>query len=313
MEHFVTLFDSLFLPQGLALHLSMERHIKDYTLWIVCMDEDAHAALAKLDLPNVRLLELGKVETPELLRVKPKRTISEYCWTVTPFAPRIVFEADPDISRVTYVDADLWFRKHPAAIFRELEASGKNVLITDHAFAPEYDHSTTLGQYCVQFITFTRGGGETVRKWWEERCIEWCYARAEDGKFGDQKYLDDWPERFPDAVHVLNDKELALGPWNATRFPYGRSIFYHFHGLRLTSETSLNVSAYAYILKRPLIEYVYRPYIADLREASAILKRAGVKFRQQAESAGLLSSALRRLGRIYQLVVTTLPSGKMRW
>ena len=26
MEHFVTLFDSLFLPQGLALHMSMERH-----------------------------------------------------------------------------------------------------------------------------------------------------------------------------------------------------------------------------------------------------------------------------------------------
>jgi hypothetical protein len=34
MEHYVTLFDSLFLPQGLALHMSMERHAGVYTLWI---------------------------------------------------------------------------------------------------------------------------------------------------------------------------------------------------------------------------------------------------------------------------------------
>ena len=35
--------DSLFLPQGLALHMSMERHVKDYTLWILCVDDEAHA------------------------------------------------------------------------------------------------------------------------------------------------------------------------------------------------------------------------------------------------------------------------------
>ena len=50
MEHYVTLFDSLFLPQGLALHISMERHLKDYTLWILCVDDQAHEILSKLNL-----------------------------------------------------------------------------------------------------------------------------------------------------------------------------------------------------------------------------------------------------------------------
>ena len=47
MEHYVTLFDSLFLPQGLALHMSMERHAGNYTLWILCIDDAVHDVLTK--------------------------------------------------------------------------------------------------------------------------------------------------------------------------------------------------------------------------------------------------------------------------
>ena len=111
MEPYVTLFDSFFLPQGLALHISMERHVDNYTLWILCVDDEVHDALSKLNLPNVRLLQLSKLETSELLAVKPTRSIGEYCWTLTPFTSRFVFEMDTTVSRVTYLDADMWFRK----------------------------------------------------------------------------------------------------------------------------------------------------------------------------------------------------------
>ena len=214
MEHYVTLFDSLFLPQGLALQSSLERHASPYVLWILCMDDEAYEVLNRLRLPHVRLLRLAEVETAELLRVKRERSRAEYCWTITPFTPRFVFGADPAVRRVTYVDADLWFRDAPAPIFREFERSGKQVLITDHAYAPEHDQTATHGRYCVQFITFTREGGEPVRQWWQERCVEWCFARSENGKFGDQKYLDDWPERFGDQVHVLRHAEWTRAPWN---------------------------------------------------------------------------------------------------
>jgi len=155
----------------------MERHVCEYVLWVLCVDDETHDVLQRLALPNVRLLKLSELETDELLSVKPGRAIAEYCWTLTPFAPRFVFETEPTVKRVTYLDADLWFRKHPKPIFDELDASGKCVLITDHAYAPEYDQSATSGQFCVQFMTFHRDGGELVRQWWEERCIEWCFAR----------------------------------------------------------------------------------------------------------------------------------------
>lgn len=282
MEHYVTLFDSLFLPQGLALHMSMERHAGDYyTLWTLCVDDETHDILTKLNLPNVRLLQLSMLETDELKQVKADRSKGEYCWTVTPFAPRFVFETEPAVQRVTYLDADLWFRKNPIPIFREFDASGKHVLITDHAYAPECDHSATSGQYCVQFMTFTRDG-EGVRKWWERRCIEWCYARPEDGKFGDQKYLDDWPERFSSQVHVLSDKEMALAPWNATRFPYSGGIFWHFHKLRISKiGSSLLVQYGTYPLPKATRFYVYLPYLQDLRDAIILLKDNGFNVNPQ--------------------------------
>lgn len=293
MEHYVTLFDSLFLPQGLALHASMQRHIKNHTLWILCVDDEAHRALTQLSLPNVRLLQLSQLETKDLLRVKPGRSKGEYCWTLTPFAPRFVFEADPNVSRVTYIDADIWFRKDPAPIFEEFENSGKAVLITDHAYAPEYDQSATSGQYCVQFVTFERVEGEEVRDWWEQRCIEWCYAHFEDGKFGDQKYLDVWPTLFKNKVHVLMNKELCLAPWNASRFPYGNAVIYHFHGLRITGPSSVHIGFYK--IPKATFNSVYLTYFQDFKISNSILSGIGFSIKTQKKKDWFLVELLRLL------------------
>ena len=292
MEHFVTLFDLLFLPQGLALHRSMERHSGNYTLWILCMDDEVHEILSLMKLPNVQLLQLSLVETKELERVKSERTVGEYCWTVKPFALKFVFDSDISVKRVTYLDADLWFRKSPAPIFQEFDKSGKDVLITDHAYSPEYDLSEKSGQFCVQFITFTREGGDSVRKWWEERCIEWCFARYENGKFGDQKYLDDWPERFPEQVHVLSNQGWTLAPWNANRFPYSNGIFWHFHELRLTEKRSKPMVQFTTSYSIPSItrKQIYEPYLEDLRVVIEVMKSHGIqpKIQQKYRTFGRL-------------------------
>ena len=290
MEHYVTLFDSLFLPQGLALHASLERHAGSYTLWVLCVDERAHEVLTTLALPNVRLLRLADWETPELLRVKPGRSRGEYCWTLTPFAPRFVFDADASVRRVTYLDADLWFCAAPAALLREFDASGKFVQITEHAYAPEHDQCQSSGRYCVQFMTFVRDRGETVRSWWADRCIEWCYARLEDGKFGDQKYLDDWTERFADQVHVLQDQRLLQAPWNAIRFPPGDAAAFHFHGLRLTAGGGVLLSE-NYQLPLATIRTHYEPYVGALGRAVQRLRAAGYNCAPQVRGSALLLRA----------------------
>jgi hypothetical protein len=266
-EHYVTLFDRFYLPQGLALHSSMQRHCGDFTLWVLCMDQEVHTLLSCLDLPQVRLLQLSDWETPELLAVKPGRTRGEYCWTLTPFSVQFVFSSDPEVARVTYVDADTWFLSSPKPIFDELRQSGKAVLITEHAYAPEHDQTATFGRYCVQFMCFERVSGEAVRAWWELRCLEWCFARHEDGKFGDQKYLDDWEVRFRDQVHVLRNQALTMGPWNASRFPYSAAVVWHFHKVRLDIRAGRVRRMWGgdYPLPGPTRRHVYEPYFVDLR------------------------------------------------
>jgi hypothetical protein len=263
-EHYVTLFDSYFLPQGLALHESLENKAEEFMLWVICIDDKTKNVLDLLEKSTIRTIALAEVETPALLSVKQVRTRAEYCWTLSPFTAKWVFAQDSGIERVTYIDADMYLFKSPRAIFREFEESGKAVLITEHAYDAEYDQSAYSGQYCVQFMIFQRYLCEPVRQWWEDRCVEWCYARLEDGKFGDQKYLDDWPERFPEYVHVLSQLDLILGPFNAKRFPYSRAIAFHFSGVKILNTKRVMLHS-SYIVPKPTDINLYVPYAKSLR------------------------------------------------
>ena len=188
MEHFVTLFDSRFLLLGLTLHASLQKFSPNSHLWIICIDELVEQQINKLKLDHVSTIPLRTIETVELQAVKSTRTVGEYCWTLTPFAPKSVFDLAPDAERVTYLDSDLFFFSSPEIIFNEFESSGKHVLITEHAYSPKFDRTAQSGRFCVQFMTFRRTPeGLGVMKWWQDRCLEWCYDRYEDGKFGDQK------------------------------------------------------------------------------------------------------------------------------
>lgn len=300
VEHYVTLFDSGFLPQGVALYRSLERHAGDFALWIICVDDAAFDILQRLALPQARLIRLHDVETDAIRAACADRNRAERCWTLTPFAPRFVFDADPAVQRVTYLDADMWFRKSPQPIFAEFEAAAKSVLITEHAYAPDHDLSHETGQYCVQFMTFVRDASEAVRSWWAARCLDWCYARLEDGKFGDQKYLDDWEERFSAEVHVLQRPDRLLAPWNAARFPFGTAIAYHFHNLRLLKGGRVLLWR-GYDIPKVVRAAIYEPYLADLAAALAMLGEVGHCATPQARRPGpviWLGVLVRKLARL---------------
>lgn len=284
VEHYITLFDSGFLPQGLALHASIRRHQPDARLWIIAMDEAASTALRRLSLANVTVLDLPDVENDRLRAVKGGRTRGEYCWTLTPFTPDIVFASDDTAERATYLDADLWFVRDPSPILAELDSSAASVLITDHAYAPEHAQAIRWGRYCVQFMPFTRGSGDDVLTWWQDRVIEWCFNRLEGDRFGDQKYLDDWPRRFPDQVHVLANEAATQAPWNATRFDPSDALVYHFHGLRTMTPDRVRLGHYR--IPDATVDAIYRPYLADLSAGLSALAAVGIEPPVQAPPRG---------------------------
>jgi len=308
-EQFVTLFDSGFLSIGLALYQSLVDHAGPFKLWVICMDEAAEEQLNRLALPELETIPVREVETPELLAVKPDRDRAEYCWTVTPFSAAAVFKRDSQVRRVTYVDADVCFFKDPRILLQELDASGGHVLITEHAYAPEYDQTATSGRFCVQFVTFDRSqAAQRVMHWWQQRCLEWCYRRVEDSRFGDQKYLDRWPALFGPDVHVLQATENTLAPWNvqhyALRGAYGVDpVMYHFHGLRLHDDGLVRLFQDYRIGHAGLM--LYRMYLQTLGDAVSMLRRVGIEPSVQAPPDQIKSgqkpperfAALRRLKR----------------
>lgn len=304
MEHYVTIFDSVFMPQGLALYSSLVKHAEPFKLWVICVDDLAKEYLDQRALEGIETIALRDVETPDLLKVKTDRSRAEYCWTLTPFSPKFVFDRDPSVSRVTYLDADLFLLKNPKSIFTELDESKKSVLITDHAYDPEYDHSASSGQYCVQFMTFRRDeSGERVRQWWQDRCIEWCYARAENGKFGDQKYLDSWPKLFEQEVHVLSKLDAILAPWNARRFPYSSAIAWHFHGFRVLDDGEYLLHS-GYRVPEVADEYVYKPYIKEIDLAKSRISYQVI----QARKPNKLLSKLKGIRVIFREILAAFNS-----
>jgi hypothetical protein len=286
-EHFVTLFDSRFLLLGLALNTSLQKFAPNSHLWIICIDELVEQQLNKLDLDHVSTIPLRSIETEPLLSVKQGRTVGEYCWTLTPFAPQAVFDLVPEAERVTYIDSDLFFFSSPQPIFSEFELSEKHVLITEHAYAPEHDRSMQSGRFCVQFMIFRRTQESyRVMKWWQDRCIEWCFDRNEDNKFGDQKYLDLWPTLFQEEVHILSQIDKTLAPWNVDHFlaknPQGLTpVFYHFQSFRIISDNharlyvGVNISARA--------NHFYEEYLISIGQQIIMMEKNGIALSKMPE------------------------------
>ena len=305
VEHYVTLFDQLFLPQALVLIDSLRKWSLDFQLWIVAMDSETVRILNEINEPRIRVIPVADIETEELRRVRPARTKGEYCWTLTPFTHTAVFDLDESVERVTYIDADIFLLRNPGPIFREFEESEASVLITEHAYTPELDMTSTSGKYCVQFMTFNRNGSYPISRWWQDRCVEWCFARLEDGKFGDQKYLDDWTERFNGMVHVLKNPGWAMGPWNSHRFNSSEALLYHFHGLRTVRGPG--VQNFGFPPPIPTWTGLYLPYIHEVLNAMAFLTNLNWVYSPQAKKRGALrivgSRVKNRLKRFKTLLV----------
>lgn len=263
---------------------SLHRYSPESRVWAFCLDDESFQYLSHYPLPGVTPVGANEFETPELLSVKSGRNVAEYCWTCT---PSIIDHCLRKLSlgSVIYLDADLFFFSSVEPLLVEFAKSGSSVLLTEHRYTPKYDHSLTSGVYCVQFMGFRHDDrGLAALDWWKARCLEWCFARAEDGKFGDQKYLDDWKTRFP-GVHVLQHLGGGVAPWNFFNYDITEGpcvdgtavVFCHFHALRWRKDGSF-VKAEGYRLPGGAKQFIYPPYLEALGRALAQVRRYRLTF-----------------------------------
>ncbi len=277
MHYYCTYFNRHYLPRGLALYRSLTRHAGPFVLYVLCFDAPSYEALSKLNHPNLRPIALETFEQGDdaLLEAKKTRSPVEYFFTCTPSLPLYILDHHPEVDLITYLDADLYFFANPAPIYREL--GDQSILIVGHRFPEHQRHREDKGIYNVGWLSFRNDPyGRGCLNWWRARCLEWCYDRAEDGRYADQKYLDDWPTRFARVV-VLQHKGANLAPWNVARYHVHESgdavlvdsdplIFYHFHNLSVISPFLFDpgLSKYKGEICASLKRRVYAPYLKEL-------------------------------------------------
>ena len=276
MRYYCTYFDRHYLTRGLALLTSLRRHESSpYTLFVVCMDEITRAVLARLAIPGVRLIPLHEIERRDeaLLAAKCSRSLVEYYWTMTPTIILRILERHREVDLLTYLDADLFFFSSPQPIFEEL---GRNsILIHEHRFSSCQAHlGAHNGRFNVGLLSFRRDArGLQALRWWRARCLEWCFAKYEQGKMGDQLYLEDWPTRF-EGVTVLRHPGGGVGPWNHDQYRIDQddnhlpwvndvpAIFYHFHAFaQVDADVALPVKHPHYPLPWAALKLFFIPYL----------------------------------------------------
>jgi len=271
MRHYCTLFDSKYLPQGLALYDSLVKHSSErFALWVLAMDAECSTALRQLALPYVRVVDRYWFEQQASFGIKLGQTHQEYCWACasvfTSYLMTICEDDDYDtFDAFTYLDADCYFYSNPKVIFDEI--ADRSIAVIPHRLIPSKKHLEVNGMFNVSLVYFKNTPtGRKCLSTWSLQCRERCSAKV---GCGDQKYLDEWPAKYGDELCVIQNIGAGLAPWNFAHYRITEGpkadgndvVFVHYHeyvhGQRLTN----------YELRDEDVKYIYAPYFAAVSRA----------------------------------------------
>ncbi len=280
--YFSTLFDKNYLPKGLVLYDSLKKYCIDFELYILCLDDFSFSYFVenKNSYPQINLLRLQDVEENDaaLKVAKSNRSLIEYYFTLSPCLPLYILNTF-NLPHICTLDADIVFYSSPEPLFDNLK--NYSIIITPHKFYKAVQHYAKWGLYNVSFQIFKNNAtGKECLQHWKDQCIEWCYDKPdeENGRFADQKYLDNWEHLYPGAVKALNDDVSGLAVWNLGSYKFTvndnefysndkRLIFYHFHNFKIITQKWASNSLCSYSVKhQKSISTLYLNYWIELNK-----------------------------------------------
>jgi len=281
MYNFCTYFDKNYLLRGMTLFRSLSSFTSDFQFFVACLDDVTFDIIKRLNIPKlipIPLIELENKDT-ELLKAKQSRSLVEYYFTLSPILPLYILNNFKEVDVITYLDADLSFYSHPQPIFDEF--ANKSILIVEHRFPENLKNLEEKGRFNVQCQIFRRDkNGIDCLNWWRMQCLNWCYDRCENGKYADQKYLDQFPVLFDDVV-ILNHKGAGLAPWNWMQYDIKiknnkvfidneELIFYHFNSLKIIHShlISHGLSNFGKNMPYQLRRLLYSNYISVMKKTA---------------------------------------------
>lgn len=280
---YCTYFDSNYFLQGLAMIKSLLHYDQKSEILVLALDDQTEILLQRFKLNRVTVVNSKNIEKcyPELLIAKLNRNKIEYYFTLTPAVIKYALSnLKHENYTAVYVDADLFFFDSPEDIF--VTFSDYSVAIIPHNYSKKMERKLEkFGKYNVGMVIFKSDSeGTKVLEWWYQSCLEWCFDYALNGKFADQKYLENF-SNISDRVQVIKHLGANLAPWNIDNYEISKShnsilvnnhklIFFHFHNLKIFKKLFLLPHIYFRApVKVNVKEYIYRQYIQELTKLSS--------------------------------------------
>jgi hypothetical protein len=284
MFYFSTYFDKNYLTSALVLIDSLEKHCKDFTLFILCLDDFTYRYFNKNNNTNnnIQLISLRDIECydVELKGCKNNRSLVEYYFTLSPCLPLYILNKF-NIEHICSLDADIKFYSNPEELFNNLNEF--SIIVTPHKFSFPNKEKIIYGKNNVSFQIFKNNTvGRNCLEDWRKKCIEWCYDELDDvnSRFADQKYLDTWINEYPGEVKELYDSVSGLAPWNTDNYKieYKNNLYYsdnlkiiYFHFQRfkiLSNRIAFNAFKEYNIMNQKQLAAIYLDYWKSLKKIS---------------------------------------------
>lgn len=268
--NYCTLADGSYLSKLLCLVRSMEKHVEDYHLFVLALDDEVWSYFVINRHPDITVARLESIESGALLQAKADKTHQEYCWLLaSQWTLRCMLQHQ--LENMVYLDADAFFMASPKPVFEEI--GDVPVAIPPHRFAEKDTIKLENGIYNVCFVYFSREGLPCLREW-ADYTLEHCYHRPED--FADQACWNWLLNKY--NGHAIQHLGCDLAPWNQEQYEYAlrddkiyvngvELILYHAHELlhdengTITRMTNWKVHPF-------VAENIYPRYERELQDVS---------------------------------------------
>jgi hypothetical protein len=203
-------------------------------------------------LPHCTVIPVDKIGIPDLEAQSERYNIVELNTAVKPYFFKYIFENNPEIELLIYLDPDIIIFDS----FSELEsqAKGYDIVLTPHYVMPvltEYSQQEKsrirYGQFNGGFLGLRNSdNAKLFLSWWMIKLQRQCIEDISDGYYVDQRWLDFIPANF-NKVLIFKDLGYNVAYWNLhernvskvnDRYLINESIpliFFHYSSFKVTN------------------------------------------------------------------------------
>lgn len=253
--------------------------IQDCTT-ILALDSGVFRLKKHFENLNVKKFEEFLANNPEISKSIKGRSLVEKVFSVGPSFLLSHADGVAENGWLVYADSDLVFFRSLQEYLAQLPSC--NVVIAPHRhYFWNKKRLAKYGEFNVGLVAFKNNEeGLRALRFWADSCLDWCFDRAEHGKYADQKYLEDFA-RVASGVYAESSFGANLAPWNSDRqrikimksgeiyINQDKLSYFHVQGVKLINgRWVLGHLNYLSLASRRLIKNIYTPYFRKLESWS---------------------------------------------